>query len=192
MPYKDYEEQKRNAREYYLKNREEIRKKRKKFYDNNRERLLEEKREYYADNIETLREKNRVYYSNNKEKVKEYYQDNKMEIRKKKRQFYADNIEKERSRMKKQRREKKKILLEHLGNVCSHPDCNETKNLQFDHINPFEKSFCPPAHLTKSLDELIIETNKCQLLCTKHHMEKTLKEWEDGTLYTKKYKVDNT
>ena len=182
MPYKDYEEQKRNAREYYLKNREEIRKKRKKVYDNNRERLLEEKREYYDDNIKTLREKSRVYYSNNKEKAKEYYQNNKKEIRKKKTEYYYNNIEKEKSRVNDSRRKKKKILLEHLGNVCSHPDCNETKNLQIDHKDPLKKSYTISANLTKNWDELLPEVDKCQPLCPKHHMEKTAKEWENGTL----------
>ena len=116
------------------------------------------------------------------------------EVAKRRRERYALNPEPERQRNRKRREKRKTFLLEHLGNVCSNPNCNETKNLQFDHINPLEKSFSPSWNLHKSLDELIKETDKCQLLCPKCHLEKTKNEWLSGVLYhgLSKERIDNT
>ena len=37
--------------------------------------------------------------------------------------------------------ERRQQIIEQLGGVCSHPHCNCTVDLQFDHINPLEKSY---------------------------------------------------
>jgi len=153
----------------------------------------------YLSNHPEIREKinkNRKYkYANEPGYAERIKEKSKLpEVAKRRRELYALNPEPEKRRNKKRRDERKKFLLEHLGNVCSNPNCNETKNLQFDHINPLEKSFSPSWNLHKSLDELIKETDKCQLLCPKCHLEKTKNEWLSGVLYhgLSKERLDTT
>ena len=81
---------------------------------------------------------------------------------------------------KKRRDDRKQVLVEHMGGVCSYPDCNETKNLQFYHIDPMTKSHNvnPLDSYKKSFKEL----KKCQLLCSKHHLKKTAEDWLLGRI----------
>ena len=61
---------------------------------------------------------------------------------------------------------------------CSFPGCEETKDLEIDHINPREKKTHRVWSMTKARrDE---ELKKCQVLCHKHHWEKTKRDmgWE--------------
>lgn len=75
----------------------------------------------------------------------------------------------------KQQRNKRKIELVLLkGGKCE--CCGYNKNLsvlQFHHINPKEKLFCLTTRelFAKSMDVLINEANKCQLLCANCHAE---------------------
>ena len=73
----------------------------------------------------------------------------------------------------------KQKCIDKLGGKCV--KCGTTKHLQFDHINPLEKSFCISANFhRKDLNE---ELAKCQLLCWDCHMEKTKNDWLSGNLY---------
>ncbi len=66
-----------------------------------------------------------------------------------------------------------------MGGKCV--ECGSTELLQFDHINPLEKSFTITSNFhRKDLDE---ELAKCQLLCWDCHMEKTKNDWLSGNLY---------
>jgi HNH endonuclease. len=61
-----------------------------------------------------------------------------------------------------------------LGGKCV--VCQSTSKLQFDHIDPKQKSFTI-AHQTSVREELFWkEINNCQLLCEDCHNKKTLKE----------------
>ena len=62
---------------------------------------------------------------------------------------------------------KKQVLIEHLGGKCV--GCGVTTDLQFDHIIRADKSFTIGQKLGYSLEKLIPEANKCQLLCRKCH-----------------------
>ena len=66
---------------------------------------------------------------------------------------------------------KRNTLIEHLGGQCV--GCGTTHNLQFDHIDRANKSFTIGKCLGKKLDDLIIEANKCQLLCKSCHQIKS-------------------
>lgn len=70
------------------------------------------------------------------------------------------------------REERRQILREHLGGKCV--GCGTTENLQFDHIDRKQKSFDISKKLDHSLDKLIDEANKCQLLCYTCHEFKSL------------------
>ena len=73
----------------------------------------------------------------------------------------------------------KQKCVDKLGGKCV--ECGSTELLQFDHINPLEKSFTITSNFhRKDLDE---ELAKCQLLCWECHMEKTKNDWLSGNLY---------
>jgi len=70
------------------------------------------------------------------------------------------------------RQERRKILIEHLGGKCC--GCGTTENLQFDHIDRTQKSFNIGKCIDYSLERLIPEVDKCQLLCYECHEVKSL------------------
>lgn len=69
------------------------------------------------------------------------------------------------------KRERAKV---YLGGKCVR--CGATEDLQFDHIDPATKSFTITAHLNRRWEVLVVELDKCQLLCRPHHLEKTVAE----------------
>lgn len=85
-------------------------------------------------------------------------------------------------------RTKRKILAyEMLGNKCA--SCGKTENLQFDHINPKDKTNEVASMFTSKIEDFILEVKKCQLLCVPCHYEKSIKfgdylqnrkEWQHG------------
>jgi len=64
----------------------------------------------------------------------------------------------------------KRFILEYL---LSHPCviCGETdiRCLEFDHIEPKDKSFGVTRQMSRSVAEMRKEINKCQILCRNHH-----------------------
>lgn len=62
--------------------------------------------------------------------------------------------------------------MNYLGGMCK--NCGSTELLEFDHINPSAKSFTIGASLEISKAKLKIELDKCQLLCTSCHLDKTI------------------
>ena len=67
-------------------------------------------------------------------------------------------------------------MLAYLGGVCV--TCGETKNLQFDHKDRKTKSFDVSANWSIAWDRLVIELDKCQVFCERHHLDKS-KEYGD-------------
>ncbi len=76
--------------------------------------------------------------------------------------------------------ERKEYALNYLGGKCV--VCGSTENLQFDHIDGKKKRFYITKILTYKIKRLNRELDKCQLLCEKHHREKTAK-WIYETRY---------
>ena len=73
---------------------------------------------------------------------------------------------------KKIRKERRQYLEEYLGGKCVR--CGTTERLEFDHIKPENKSYTIACNITSfSLEELILEVDKCQLLCRPCHIEKS-------------------
>src|SRR5689334_7949826 len=66
--------------------------------------------------------------------------------------------------------------IETLGGHCSHPGCTETEDLEFDHIDPKIKTMTIAKMWTASEEKFQAELAKCQLLCSPHHLEKSLAE----------------
>ena len=70
----------------------------------------------------------------------------------------------------KERREANRdFLISHLGGKCV--KCESTDRLEFDHINPNDKSFNVQGSLGSSLERLLEEAKKCQLLCYGCHLK---------------------
>jgi hypothetical protein len=70
------------------------------------------------------------------------------------------------------------IARERLGGKCSYLDCNEIENLEFDHIVPGSKVRRISTATNWSLKRFLAEVDKCQLLCRKHHQQKTTEAGE--------------
>lgn len=73
-------------------------------------------------------------------------------------------------------------FIAYLGGHCV--KCGATEDLEFDHIEPALKSFTiAKLWPERQLDEVYKELDKCQLLCSTHHQEKTTLEHKNGTIY---------
>lgn len=72
----------------------------------------------------------------------------------------------------------------YLGSVCI--ICNSVDNLEFDHIDPTSKviDICSAIAKHWSWNKLLVELNKCQLLCKQCHVNKTRVDFKyDFALY---------
>ncbi len=166
----------------------------------NADKINEECRERTANDRE-YRERNiqykRKYRTNNRERYLKLSREGAN-------RRYRENSEFREKLKKKSRRdsriryyENRRQCIDKLGGKCV--ECGVTENLQFDHINPLEKSFAisetlhfsPKMKKEVKFDE---ELNKCQLLCPTCHMEKTKNDWLSGELYIGigKERIDNT
>lgn len=65
-------------------------------------------------------------------------------------------------------------LIEYMGSKCV--TCNQTENLEFDHINSETKSFNIAQNWSRNREVLLQELEKCQLLCFSCHKTKTTRE----------------
>src|ERR1700744_3016085 len=78
-------------------------------------------------------------------------------------------------RMRRMRERQREHLLGLLGKRCA--ECGTELDLQFDHIDPKQKSFTIGNSLgRRPMVELERELRKCQLLCVVHHKIKTSRE----------------
>lgn len=59
-----------------------------------------------------------------------------------------------------------------MGGKCC--KCGSTDLMEIDHVDPATKLFCVTSGLLYSLDRLLAEVAKCQLLCRECHKKKTL------------------
>lgn len=76
--------------------------------------------------------------------------------------------------MKKRWELRRKIAIGFLGGFCV--DCGSTNDLEFDHVNPATKSFTIAQASSFSEERFWNEVEKCQLLCKKCHVLKTITE----------------
>ena len=165
--------------------------KNKDLWKNNEEYREKRKRkhlEYYKENYDKIRKQNREYVEKNKEKIKArdkiYRIENAEHCAKLRKAQYIKHQDKLVQEQKEYRTNRRLHLIERLGGKCV--ECGTTKSLQFDHINPLEKSFDISKKMTAPLDVLYPEIDKCQLLCPKCHIEKTKNDWLSGVLQEKR------
>jgi hypothetical protein len=72
------------------------------------------------------------------------------------------------------RAKRRQFALAKLGGVCV--ICGTSELLEFDHIDPSTKIKSPMSLLHASWIKFNEELDKCQLLCKKHHQEKSKAE----------------
>lgn len=134
-------------------------------------------KKYQQDNKEKINECNRLSRertdraSKNRERyaTDEEYREKVLE----KNREYAKKHKVQKAEIQRLRRqEKRKVLLEHLGGKCV--GCGVTENLQFDHLDRTQKLFSISKKLDYSLEKLLPEVEKCQLLCYECHELKSL------------------
>ena len=113
----------------------------------------------YKD-YETKKAKERERYWNNKEEHNAYH-----------REYAKNNREKINQSVRQLKQKKKEHLIKHLGGKCV--GCGSNEKLQFDHIDRKQKSFTIGKCLGYTLEKLLEEANKCQLLCKECHKYKT-------------------
>ena len=156
--------------------------------DEYRERCKEINRLYYEEHKEEIKKKQKKYVEENKEKIKarqkKYYDDNPEHMRKLRKLQYDKHKNKLVEDQREYRTNRRLHLIERLGGKCV--ECGTTKSLQFDHIDPLEKSFDVSRKMTAPLEVLYPEIDKCQLLCPKCHLNKTKDEWLSGVLQEKR------
>ena len=72
----------------------------------------------------------------------------------------------------KTRRQKiKRDLIEHMGGKCSVCGYNKClAALEFHHLDPTQKEFAPSTN-SKSWDKILVEAEKCILVCANCHRE---------------------
>lgn len=71
-------------------------------------------------------------------------------------------------------RRRRAKAIEFMGGVCV--GCGSTEDLEFDHIDPKNKSYTISSRLTHNWESVKLELVKCQLLCKICHQAKTIKE----------------
>lgn len=131
----------------------------------NKEDREKNRKEYYEKNKEELNRKNREKWNNRPEEKIE-------EQNKKRKEWVNKNREELNKKRIDRKRKHRQYLIEMLGGKCL--GCGTTKNLQFDHIDRTQKSFCIGSSLASKLEKLVEEAKKCQLLCETCHQHKTL------------------
>lgn len=67
---------------------------------------------------------------------------------------------------------KRQQYIQHMGGQCKM--CGSKDNLHFDHIDPEKKSFTIGSRLTYPKNYVLAELEKCQLLCQKCHIAKSI------------------
>jgi len=202
-------------RETYNRHGEKYRKKAREKYANDpeyAEKQRQDKRDRWANNPEyrkKAKEKNKIYREENKEelriKQKKYVEENKDKIKERQRKYYYDNPEHMKKLRKAQyekhqeklvedqrriRDERRQYLREYLGGKCVR--CGSIENLEFDHFIKENKSFTISSSLTCfSIEDLILEADKCQLLCRPCHIEKSHEEddWRKLTNEERKNRI---
>lgn len=149
---------KRSHLKYRTENREHIRKSAKE----NRERRYQENPELRQKDLDDSK---RRYQNRSDEQKQKYLEHERSRSRqpdaiKRKAENYAKN---------------RQYFIDKLGGQCV--SCGTTDNLEFDHINPLDKSLNLSGYLASKnacqLEKVLEEVNKCQLLCQECHIKKT-------------------
>ena len=157
--------------------REAVKRSKQKYRTENREHHLELEREgakrRYRENPEIRQkaiDRSKHFYENRSDEQKQ-----KDLERSRLRNKEPGTIKRKSAWYKQNYDENKQHLIDKMGGQCV--SCGTTDNLEFDHINPLDKSLNITHKLVLKnayqLEEVVQELKKCQLLCEQCHKKKT-------------------
>lgn len=83
--------------------------------------------------------------------------------------------------MRERRAKRRQQLLDYRGGMCK--VCKTTENLEFNHRDRLDKLFqLSGKALDKTWELLLIEADKCDVLCNQHHLEFTRQQYASGEI----------
>jgi hypothetical protein len=85
--------------------------------------------------------------------------------------WYYRNKARQLAGQDKRRNEVRQKVFAHLGNKCAITGCTHT-DFECDHIDPKTKEFNVLRNWSLKWEKLVVEVDKCQLLCRAHHVQK--------------------
>ena len=106
---------------------------------------------------------------------KRWNEENKEKIKEQKAEYYKQNKERMKQQQAELKRKNRLLLIEMLGGKCV--DCGTTERLEFDHINPGDKT-SNIGHNLSSINRAKDEASKCELRCHCCHKERTRQQKE--------------
>ena len=152
-----------------------------KWLDNNKDRVSGYNKKYRDNHKEIIREYARLYRETHREERKEYLKNFPKDKLKEYQKRWKDNrtpATKERLKLnlriyaRKLTKKRKRLLVDYKGGKCER--CGYNKNLaalEFHHIDPKTKEFNMGRNLSRDMDKLKLEVDKCMLLCANCHKE---------------------
>lgn len=80
--------------------------------------------------------------------------------------------------MRERRQKRRERIIKMLGDTCH---CGSTDRLEIDHKDWSQKAFTLSGKdLDQAWNKIVVEVEKCQLLCHEHHRAKTIAEGRTG------------
>lgn len=140
------------GKQYRINNQEKEKARAKRYRELHPEKIKESQNKYRETNLEKIKQQRKKWATSNKELINKY-----SKCHRDTRREFLDIIK-----------------LEEGCQICGYND--HPRALQFDHIDPKEKSFTISQLLTCAMDKLLIELEKCRVLCANCH---SIHSWQE-------------
>jgi Flp pilus assembly protein TadD len=151
-------------RQHYEENKEEYSVRMKEYYEQNKEKICEQSKEYYEQNKDAILDRMRVYH-------KKYYHENREVLLEKNRLHVSQYRKHYNEQQQKKRLERHDWLWElKCGLSCIQCGDDDPACLDFHHADPLKKDGAISKLITTaSMDRVIEEIEKCDVLCASCH-----------------------
>jgi len=165
-------------------NRDRIKQKKKEQHANESLEQKLARRQKRLENRDRINERKRLWSKTEKAKLfRANYRERAAELSERRRKLDPERFYALFNKASKKHRQKlyaiKIRLVDMLGGKCIMCGMKDIRVLDFDHVDPSTKSFnlCTAA-MRKSFDTLVVEAQKCQILCSNCHRIKTIENGE--------------
>lgn len=133
----------------------------------------------YEKHLEYQRKYNNEHKEHYDEYKKDWYERNKNQVIERSKQYYEENKERVKERIRQRATKRRSNYLANKSCVV----CGSTADLELDHIVPHKKN--KGVDWSAKLENLEEELLLCQVLCRRHHMEKSKINGDYGKLTQK-------